>query len=135
MTYGDWERDVPECFKANPLWKIVAYRKALFLADICWQDVVKLARDRRTCAASDQLYRAAGSVSANLSEGYSRSSKKDRARFFEYALGSARECRGWYYQSRHLLDEAVVLHRTELLTGIIRLQLTMIQRQGGSPFS
>ncbi|MFN8404533.1 MAG: four helix bundle protein [Anaerolineales bacterium] len=38
-------------------------------------------------------YEAVGSVGANISEGYSRSSGKDRARFYEYALGPARESR------------------------------------------
>jgi four helix bundle protein len=49
---------------------------------------------------SDQLYEAVGSVSANLAEGYSRGTGKDRARFYEYALGSARESRDWYFKAR-----------------------------------
>ena len=75
---------------------------------------------------SDQLYRALGSISANIAEGFSRSSRKDQARFFEYALGSARESRDWYFKSRNLLGEAVCEHRMQLITQIIRLLLTMI---------
>ena len=88
--------------------------------------------DKRTLALSNQLYRALGSISANLAEGYSRGTGKDRARFYEYALGSARESRDWYYKGRHILGPAVTAHRLSLLTHIIRLLLTMVpeQRQG-----
>jgi four helix bundle protein len=129
VNFQTWEEGVPQTIKNDSLWKMQAYRLALFSADIGWNDVSKLARDQRTLRLSDQLFRAAGSISANLAEGYSRSSAKDRARFYEYALGSARESRDWYFKSRHILGEAVLQHRLELLTGIIRLLLTMIPQQ------
>jgi four helix bundle protein len=84
------------------------------------------------------LYRALGSINANLpalepqaqvAEGYSRGSGKDRARFYEYALGSARESRDWYYTGRHVLTEAIVQHRLELLTRIVQLLLVAIPQQ------
>jgi four helix bundle protein len=77
---------------------------ALFVSDIGWHDVSKLVKDGRTIKLSDQLSRALGSISANIAEGYSRGTGKDRARFYEYALGSARESRDWYYKGRHILD-------------------------------
>jgi len=77
------------------------------------------------------LYRAIGSISANIEEGHSKGTGKDRARFYEYALGSARESRGWYYKGRHLLASEVALHRMRLLTQIIRLLLAMIPDQRG----
>ena len=80
---------------------------------------------------SGQLYRALGSISANLAEGYSRGTGKDRARFYEYALGSARESRDWYWKARHVVGESVVEHRLQLLTEIIRLLLTMVPQQRG----
>jgi four helix bundle protein len=86
-------------------------------------------KDRRTIALSDQLYRSLGSISANLAEGYSRGTGKDRARFYEYGSGSARESRDWYYKSRHVLGEVVTQHRLQLLTQIIRLLLTMVPQQ------
>lgn len=70
-----------------------------------------------------------GSISANLAEGYSRGTGRDRARFYEYALGSARESRDWYYKGRHILGPAVTTHRLNLLTQIIRLLLTMVPQQ------
>ncbi len=82
--------------------------------------------DPRTLKLPDQLCRALGSISANIAEGYSRSSGTDRARFYEYALGSARESRDWYYKSRHVLTDAIVEHRVDLCSQIIRLLLTML---------
>ncbi len=106
-----------------------AYRLGLFAAAVGWHDATKLIRDKRTLELSDQLYRALGSISANLAEGYSRGTGRDRARFYEYALGSARESRDWYYKGRHILGPAVTTHRLSLLTQIIRLLLTMVPQQ------
>ena len=129
MNYQDWLRGVPGEITGDPLWKVEAYRLALFAAELGWHDVTKLMQDKRTIALSDQLYRALGSIGANVSEGYSRSSGKDRAHFYEYALGSVRESRGWCYNGRHILGEAVGKHRMQLLTQIIRLLLTMVPEQ------
>ena len=127
--FDQWQTSVPEEFQADPLWKLSAYRLALFIADVGWQDVTKLAQDRRTLAVSDQLYRALGSIGANIAEGYSRGTSKDRAQFYEYSLGSARESRDWYYKGRHILDEAIVHDRFVMLSKIIRLLLVMIPQQ------
>jgi four helix bundle protein len=108
---------------------VEAYRLALFAADVAWPDVTKLMQDKRTLGLASQLYEAVGSVAANLSEGYSRGSGKDRVRFYEYSLGSGRESRTWYYGARHLLGETVITHRLSLHTQIIRLLLTMIPDQ------
>jgi four helix bundle protein len=75
------------------------------------------------------MYRAVGSIAANLSEGYSRNTGKERARFYEFALGSARESRDWYLRARHVLDPRILDERLELLTEIIRLTLTMVPDQ------
>ncbi len=129
VNYKEWEATVHEMITGDALWRVQAYRLALFAADIGWEDVTSLAQDRRTRALSDQLYRALGSVSANIAEGYSRGTGKDRARFYEYALGSARESRDWYYKARHVLDDAVIEHRLSLQTQIIRLLLKMVPDQ------
>ncbi|MEQ2005236.1 MAG: four helix bundle protein [Limisphaerales bacterium] len=131
MTFEQWQAGVSTTLTGDPLWKSEAYRLAIFAADLAWHDVTKLVGDRRTICLADQLYRAVGSVGANFSEGYSRQSPKDQARFYEYALGSAREARGWYYKGRHILTELVATHRMELLTQIIRLLLTIIPAERG----
>jgi four helix bundle protein len=131
MTYNEWLASVPPELTNDPLWRMEVYRLAVFASDLAWHDVSKLVEDKRTVSLSDQLYRAIGSVSANIAEGYSRQSGKDQARFYEYALGSAREARGWYYQGRHILSEAVAMHRIKLLSRIIRLLLTIIPAERG----
>ena len=131
MDYKEWAKTMPEEITGDSLWKMEAYRLGLFVADMSWYDVTKLMRDKRTLSLSDQLYRSLGSISANLAEGYSRGTGKDRARFYEYSLGSARESRDWYYKGRHVLGETVAKHRLRLLTQTIRLLLTMIPQQRG----
>ncbi len=129
MGYADWESSVPEAISGDSLWKMQAYRKALYATELGWHDVTRLVRDRRTVALADQLYRALGSISANLAEGYSRGTGKDRARFYEYALGPARESRDWYYKARHVLGVTSASDRLDLLAQIIRLLLVMVPHQ------
>jgi four helix bundle protein len=131
MTYEEWLASVPPELSDDPLWRMKVYRLAVFASDLAWRDVSKLIRDKRTISLGDQLYRAVGSISANIAEGYSRRSGKDQARFYEYSLGSAREARVWYHQGRHVLSEAVAMHRIKLLTQIIRLLLTVIPAERG----
>lgn len=129
MNFEKWLSQVPSTISSDRLWRVTAYRISLFAADIGWHDVTKLVSDKRTVELSNQLYSSLGSIGANLAEGYSRSSNKDRARFYEYALGSARECRDWYYKSRHVLGDRVSTHRINLLSEVIRLLLTMVPEQ------
>jgi len=107
------------------------YKLSLFAADLAWPDVSKLVRDRRTISLSDQLFRSAGAVSSDVAEGYSRKSGKDQARYYEYALGSAREARNWCYEGRHVLGDRVATHRISLWTEIIKLLLTIIPEERG----
>jgi len=134
MNYEEWLRSVPREILGDPLWHVEAYRLALFVGELGWHDVTKLIKDKRTVELADQLYRALGSIGANISEGYSRGGGRDRAHFYEYALGSARESRGWHYHGRHVLGQAVAEHRMRLLTQIIRLLLTMIPDQRPATF-
>jgi four helix bundle protein len=131
VNYRQWEQPVPAHIRDDSLWRVEAYRLALFAADIGWQDVSRLSKDSRTRSLADQLYRSLGSISANVAEGYSRGTSKDRAHFYEYALGSARESRDWYFKARHILADPVVVHRLNLLAQIIRLLLVMVPHQRG----
>jgi four helix bundle protein len=131
MNFEDWQATVAEAFKKDALWKMSVYPYSLFIGEIGWFDVTKLQGDSRLYKVTNQLYCSLGSISANISEGYSRGSNKERAHFYEYALGSARESRDWYYKSRHVLGEKVFEHRLGFLTQIIRLLLTMVPQQRG----
>jgi len=131
VTFEEWVAAAPAELTNDPLWRMEVYRLAVFAADLAWSDVSHLSRDRRTWGLADQLYRSVGSIGANVAEGYSHQSSKDQARFYEYALGSAREARGWYYQGRHILSEEVASHRMKLLTAITRSLLTIIPAERG----
>jgi four helix bundle protein len=135
MDYQDWASAVPSEISDDSLWKVEAYRLALFLTDLCWEDIKLLHKDRRLSGLSDQLYRSVGSISANIAEGYSRGYPKDRARFYEYALGSAREARDWYYKGRHKMNKDIFRHRLDVITRITRLLLTMVPDQRGRKIS
>jgi len=133
MRYDEWQAGIPDEIKGDSLWKLEVYRLGLFIADIAWQDALALNKNPLTRDLADQLYRSVCSISANIAEGYSRSTGKDRARFLEYSLGSAREARDWHFKSHHTLREEVVGHRVNLLTQIIKILsvLTPNQRQKG----
>jgi four helix bundle protein len=133
MNFQEWQEAVPSNITQDPLWKLDIYRMALFASEIGWQDVSTLYKTPLTRDLSSQLIRTLDSISANIAEGYSRSTGKDRARFMEYALGSARESRDWYYKSRRVLREEVINHCINLLTQIVKILsvLVPIQRKKG----
>ncbi len=128
-TYEEWERSVHERVKAEPVWGFLGYRKALFLYDVAWEDCESLLKDKRGQEISRQLIRSVGSISANIEEGHGRGYGKHRDWFMGVSLGSARESKGWYWKSHHLLPRAVLDHRLALLDEIIALLVTEITRQ------
>lgn len=103
-----------------------AYVLAEDLIHQSWNDVVLLERRNVMRGVASQLYRAVGSIAANIAEGYSRSSGRDRARLFEYALGSARECDAWYESARPILGTQTDA-RLAILTRIRKLLLSAIR--------
>ena len=126
-SFAEWEATLPSFVTADALWQFATYQQALFLADLAWFDCATLQNDFRGKAIAAQLIRSAGSIAANIEEGYGRGFGKDYARFLSIALGSARETRGWYYRSRFVLSESVVQHRTTLLNKIISGLVTAIR--------
>src|SRR5438093_10349550 len=131
MTFKEWVDTVPCVIRDDPVWRVEAYRLALFAGDLAWHDSTKLLGDKRTIGMADQLNRSAGAISGDVTEGYSRRSGKDQARFYEYGLGSAREARDWYYKGRYVLGVEVTDNRMELLTQIIKSLLTIIANERG----
>lgn len=129
MNYAEWLETVPSEMTNDPIWKLDVYKLALFAGDLGWQDALKLSKEKLAFSIADQLHRSLNSISANLTEGYSRSKGLDRARFIEIALGSARESRDWYYKARHILPADVVRHRMELVTKIISMLAPMVSHQ------
>lgn len=115
----------------DPLFRMRAYQVAADLLEAAWHDAKKLSAEPVTERIAGQLYAAVNSIAANLGEGYSRSSGKDRSRFFEYALGSARESISWYQGARPVLGD-VVPNRLDNLEEIRRLLIAIIPRERGS---
>lgn len=129
MEYADWERDVHGRVKSEPIWKFLGYRKALFFYELVWQDCEKFSTDPRGKAIAQQLTRSAGSISANLEEGHGRGYGKQRDWFFTIAIGSARESKGWYWRSRHLLSQELLDHRLAFADEVIALLVYELAQQ------
>src|SRR5687767_6104139 len=105
------------------------YQVAIQLLEDAWNDAEALAEHRVTHTVGAQLYAAVGSIAANLGEGYSRSSGRDRARIFEYALGSVRESMAWYRSAEPVLTAEIAADRLNKLEEIRRLLLAIIPRE------
>ena len=105
------------------------YQLAYQLRPACLEDAEVIRQNPLTDKIAAQLYTAVGSIPANIVEGYSRSSGRDRARIFEYALGSARESIEWYESSKHLLERDTFDDRIQVLNEIARLLLAVIPRE------
>lgn len=128
-NYSEWLDQVPDYMKRDGLWDMEVYRKALFLSDLAWFDCEKLLAHPLGRPLAWQLIRSAGSIPANMEEGFRRGFGKDYGRFLKIALGSARESRGWYYRSRQILQTEVIDHRSHLLVTIIAGLITMSKQQ------
>jgi four helix bundle protein len=92
---------------------MLVYRLAKQLLEEVWPDAEELAQHPMTIKVSGQLYAAIGSIEANIGEGYSRSSGKDRCRIYEYALGSVRESVTWYRAGKPILGQELVAKTLE----------------------
>src|SRR5687767_6329342 len=107
----------------DPVDRVQAYRLGLEAMRDAKVDAGRMAGDPLYLGVAEQLVRAAGSISANIAEGYSRGTVRDRKKYLEYALGSTRECVVWYQTS----DLPQIAPQLARLTSIRRLLLTMIK--------
>ena len=123
----EWERRCPESITSDVLWKLDVYRAALYFQHAARGDCKRLRAAHHDEDTLRQLSQAAGSIGANLSEGYSRSTGADRLRFLTYALGSARECVPWYQAVRDAVPDDVIDERLRLVARIRSLLLGMIR--------
>ncbi len=114
--------DVPGGYQ-DPLERLQAYRLGMDAVRDARIDGDEFGRDALLREVAGQLLRAAGSIPANIAEGYSRGTAAERRKFLEYALGSTRECIVWYESVAHPIRDA----RIARLVSIRRLLLTMIR--------
>ena len=129
MRYEEWENEVHDRVKKEPIWQFYGYRKALFTYELAWKDCDVLNDNVKGRAVAQQLICSVGSISANLEEGHGRGFGKQRDWFFKVAIGSARESKGWYWRAHHLLRDEVLDHRLALLDEVIALLVTELGRQ------
>jgi hypothetical protein len=69
-SFESWEAAANDEQRADPLWRMAAYRIAVYALEIAWDDARVLDGVRVTRAVAAQLYRALGSIAANIAEGY-----------------------------------------------------------------
>jgi four helix bundle protein len=109
--------------------KLTVYQVAIefvVLAD----EVIKLL-PRGKAYLSDQLQRAALSISLNIAEGAGEYAVDEKARFYRMAKRSATECAGVLdvCQRLQLTEENLYLKGRELLHGIVSMLIRMAQKQ------
>jgi four helix bundle protein len=119
-----WERGCSRHITSDVIWNLDAYRTALYLLH-CVQVDLETVRAREE--VKDQLIRAAGAIGADLSEGYSRSTRADRVRYYGYALGSIRECVVWYLGLNGKLEGELIDARLAHISRCRALVLGMIK--------
>lgn len=70
--------------------KLIAWQKSNLLAHLIYDITINFPRDE-LFGLTSQMRRAVLSVCANIAEGYSRSSLKDRKHFYQMAIASLTE--------------------------------------------
>jgi four helix bundle protein len=86
--------------------KISSYQKSFELSNEIWEVVIKwdyFAKD----TVGKQFVRSTDSISANITEGFGRYSKKDKVKFYQISLASLEESCDWLRKSsvRSLISE------------------------------
>ena len=115
----------------DPLHRMRAQQIAEGLIPDAFNDCTMLTAEKITEEIAPQLYASIVSIDANIGEAYSRSSGKDRAVRFEYALGEVRESISWYKGAKPVLGEEITRERHNRLEEIRRLLLAIIPRERG----
>jgi four helix bundle protein len=107
--------------------KLLVYQKAVDFADRICETTEQFPRGYGFL--SDQLNRAALSITANIAEGNGRFTKPDRRNFFGIARGSAQECvpllelakrRAHLSESDHVVLKANLEEIARMLAGLIQ---------------
>jgi four helix bundle protein len=120
LRFEEWMGTVPQSLSSDPLWKSKYYQYAMYLYDMAWLDCELLKRDYRGKEILRQLIQSAGSVCANMEEAYGRGvGTPDYVRILRISLGEARETKGHYLRSRHVLPIVTIEKRLQLTDQVI----------------
>jgi four helix bundle protein len=120
-TFDEWLAALPASVTEDPMWRWEALRLAMWAGELAVADARLIRATGAHRRTAEQLVTAVGSIAANLSEGASRTTAPDRARFLSYALGSTREAITWYTLNRLLFPAERYTSRVECLASIRRL--------------
>jgi four helix bundle protein len=109
--------------------KLTVYKRALEFDG--WSEDLMESLTKKT-STRDQLARAGDSIALNIAERNGKFSRRDRARFFQIAHGSALECAACLdllVARRCCADDAIVKGK-EVLEEIVRMLFTMLDKLG-----
>jgi four helix bundle protein len=129
LPFDEWVNTLPASLRNDPLWKSAYYRLAMYLYDLVWLDSAVINKDRRGREIVYQMVRSAGSVCANMEEGYRRGiGTADFVRIMRIALGELGETQGWYFRSRHILNQETLDKRIKVIQEAVALTVTVIDK-------
>ena len=117
----------------DPLSRMRVYQLAVELVPDSYADAQLVINGPITKDLASDLYAAVCSIESKIAEAYSRSSGKERAMRFEYALGSVRESMSLYRSSCPVLGAKIVKDRRDRLEEMRRMLLAIIPRERGRP--
>jgi four helix bundle protein len=108
--------------------KLTVYQVAIEFVILADEVIEHLPRGR--AYLSDQLQRAALSISLNIAEGAGEYAVDEKARFYRMAKRSATECAGVLdvCQRLRLIEENRYIKGRELLIGIVSMLIKMVQK-------
>ena len=129
LPFDEWVNTLPTSLRNDPLWKAAYYRLAMYLYDLVWLDSVLIGKHFRGREIVHQVVRSAGSVCANMEEAYRRGvGTADFVRIMRISLGELGETQGWYFRSRHILNEETLDKRIKVIQQAIALTVTAINQ-------
>src|SRR5438045_6723089 len=111
--------------------KLTVYQRALEFAGWSQDPIDSLTKKTST---RDHLGRAGDSVALNIAEGNGQFSRRDRARFFQIAHGSALECAACLdlLVARRCCAHDAIVKGKEILEEIVRMLFTILDKLGCS---
>ncbi|PYK56568.1 MAG: four helix bundle protein [Verrucomicrobia bacterium] len=109
--------------------KLTVYQRALEFAS--WSQDLIDSLTKKT-STRDHLERAGDSIALNIAEGNGKFSKKDRARFFQIAHGSALESAACLdlLVARRCCARSAIVNGKSILEEIVRMLFTMLDQLG-----
>jgi len=109
--------------------KLTVYQRALDFAG--WSQTLIESVTKKT-STRDQLERAGDSIALNIAEGNGKFSRRDRARFFQIAHGSALESAACLdlFVIRRCCERAAIVEGKALLEEIVRMLFKLLDNLG-----